>query len=396
MLEILYQKGNTLLKKREILTLEEKITFQQRVSQRLAEEEAPIEQLEVAPRLKLDHSGRAKLLWGTFGLSTGYYSWAVPVLFNMEGKLGVATGLLTSVGSFYLPYEATKTIPVTESAATMSIWGGTRGILHGMALTALLAGEDGTFRGYVGMSMTFSIGEAVLGFKMANFHNLEAGQTMQINFISDLGLYWGIAAGQLLRLYGNSMARPMASMGLLGTGVGMWTGSKLAAEHHYSKGDVHIQYILQTLGAMVPLATIVLFESENPDIYIGGLLTGSFAALRMGHNMIKDKDFTVGQGMLMELGTSAGYSFGLALAYLVTPEDGGSEKPYIALSTLGAIGGFWVTYNAFKVEARHEHEQNQAWDFKLYPESLVINALGDRLGWESGVKMPFVRASVRF
>lgn len=393
-LEILYQKDNSILKERKLMTLEEKDLFQQQVTERFTESEANRAQ-KTSPRL--NHEGRAKLLWGTFGLSTGFYSWSVPTMFNIQnGKLAVATGLLTSVGSFYIPYEMTKVIAVTESAATMSIWGGTRGILHGMALTALIAGEDGSFRGYLAMGTLFSIGEAVAGFKLANRYNLEAGQTMQINFLSDLGIYWGIAAGQLFRLYEGDITRPIASMGLIGTGFGMWTGVKLTDQHHYSKGDVHLQYNLQSLGVMVPLAILALVESEDTDLYIAGLLAGSFVTLRMGHNMIEDKDFSVSQGIMMELGTSAGLSFGLAVAYLVTPENSETGKPYIALSTLGAIGGFWATYNAFKVDAQHEHEENQAWNFRLHPESLLFNTLSDRMGWDSGVKMPLISAGVRF
>ncbi len=395
-LEVFIERIDGVLKERISLSLQEKDDFQQKVSRLYSEEIAQRPSAE-KPKPRLDHSGRAELLIGTFGLSTGFYSWALPVVFGMEdGKLAVTTGLLASAGSFYIPYSTTKNVSVTEGMSAMSLWGGTRGILHGIALGYLVAGEDISGRGIIGMGMAFSIGEAVAGYKIASKYSLGAGQAREINFLGDMGVYWSLGIGQLFRMYDNNPERTFPLMGLLGTGAGLWVGTKLTNQAYYSKGDVHIQYTIQGLSAVVPIVILSLAESENVDLYITAMLASSYGGLRLGHKMISDKDFTVGQGMLIELGTSAGYCLGLALAYLFTPEDAETAKPYLTLGTLGAVGGFYFTYKAFSDIASETHEERSKLSFRLCPENILLQAMDKKLGKETDLYLPVFRLSYSF
>jgi hypothetical protein len=316
----------------------------------------------------------------------------LPYVLNIENsKLAVTTGLFTSVASFYIPYATTRLVSVTEGTSAMSLWGGTRGILHGIALGYLISGEDVTAQGLIGLGMAFSIGEAVAGYQIANRYKLSAGQAREINFIGDLGIYWSMGVGHLFRMFDDYPARTIPTMGLLGTSAGIWVGTKLTNQHHYSKGDVHLQYTIQSLSAVIPVAMLSLVDSENLDLYISAMLASSFMGIRLGHRMISDKDFTVGQGVLIELGTSAGYCLGLALAYLFTPEDIESAKPYITLGTVGGVGGFYFTYKAFCDDAVESHDKRSKFSFRLCPENLILQAMNNRLGKETDMYLPAFR-----
>ncbi len=192
-LEIYYRPQEKLFKKRLQFSLEEVSSFQQKVTARIKQQ---------APQAALDQSGRTKLIIGNMALSLGYYGWALPVAldFDGDGKLAVGLYMLTSSAGFFLPFSATKNIPVTNAASNLSFYGGTRGIVHGITL-AYLFSKRPSDKSIIGAGMLVSIPEAISGFVIASRSNMSAGTAEVIGVGGDFGIGLGLGAAHLANFY---------------------------------------------------------------------------------------------------------------------------------------------------------------------------------------------------
>src|SRR5262245_32565256 len=97
-----------------------------------------------------DRRGKVLLLAGSAVLGLAFYDWAIPTAADQDGKAAVATGMLAAAGSFFVPWLLTRNAVVTPGMANLALYGGTRGIVHGMlvheAINANRIDDDGDGR----------------------------------------------------------------------------------------------------------------------------------------------------------------------------------------------------------------------------------------------------------
>jgi hypothetical protein len=386
-LEISYQLEDRLLKERLPLSAQEAADFRQKVTLRIKQEK---------PRSALDQEGRSKLLAGTLALSLGYYGWAVPVTFDLgDGQTIAALYMLTAGAGFFLPYWGTREIPVTDAAATLSLYGGTRGIVHGIFLYKLAKGDDASGRGAVGFGMLGSITEALAFFSLANRSNMKPGTAEVICIGGDFGIGHGLGAADLADLYEDDKERALSASILLGSAAGLVAGKLLADGQPYTRGDAYVLRGVGFLGAYVSLAAADIADPEDDKVYTAAAMAGSVIGLGLGHHLVKNKDFSTGQGTLINLGELAGGLVGLGVAYLISPEGGdGNSAVYLTSSALGATGGFWLLYRSFAKDAASHN--GSSWKIEIAPEAVLSYIKNDKFSRSPEQVIPAVKVRFEF
>ncbi len=364
-LEITYQQGNHLLKKRLPYSAKDLQAFRHTLLTRL-------NALSKPPQ-KLDQSGRVKFLVSTTTLSFGFYGWAIPSALNVQNeKVAVATYMFTAAAGFYLPYYLTKNIPVTNGVASFALYGATRGLVHGY-LIPFLFDDSPESRTILGSMTLASLGEMVGGFALARTHNFSSGTSELMGIFGDYGLLTGAYVAVLADFFEDDLSRAGSASLLLGSFSGMMVGKSLAGRVHYTPGDVHVTNALTRLGIFLPSTVAYLFDSKDLKIYAGVSMLGTAVGLGLGHQIAKTYDFSTGEGRFVKLGEVAGGLLGFGLAYLLTPSNGANRgKYYLASASLGATLGFWFMYNSFKQKASQRALNRFSFDFDVTPATLLL------------------------
>jgi len=385
-LEISYQPEERLLKARLPLTADEAREFRRKVTERIRQEK---------PRVLLNQEGRTKLLTGCLALSMGYYGWAVPVIFEVEdGKSAVATYMLISGGGFFIPLMATKGMQVTDADATLSLYGGTRGIVHGMFTYGLLRGEEVEGRGALASGMAGSLLEGLAFFSIADKSNMTPGTAEVICIGGDFGLGLGLGAAHLADLYEEDNERSFCASILLGSGAGLLYGKLLSDHQPYTRGDAFVLRGAGFLGAYLPVAAVDMAEPEDEKAYTASAMIGAAAGLTVGDYLVKGKDFTTGQGTLINLGELAGGLVGLGIAYLVSSKDDNSAL-YLTSSAVGATAGFWLLYRSFSRSAQTDRKTSSL-DIQVAPEGVLAYFMSKKSKWASKQIIPLGKLEYRF
>jgi len=336
-LEIYYQPRQILLKNRLPLTIETLENLRNSVAKKLAQPmRAPV----------LDQEGRTKFLAGTMTLALGYYGWAVPMALEVDdGKLALAMYMLTSGAGFYLPYSWTRNAPVTDAAATLSWYGGSRGIFHGWMLASLVA-ADPSMQGVIGVGILTSLAEGVHGYRWASSGKMTAGMAETIATIGDFGIGLGFGMAHLAGFFDTEKGRAISGTILLGSAMGLWSGKTLAQHQNFTRGDASILNGMGLLGAYLPLALVDAIDPDNEKAYTAAAVLGGITGLGLGNALVRGRDFSTAQGNYIRLSELAGGLLGLGLAYLVSSDENDNSTFYLASSAAGATAGFWLMYRA--------------------------------------------------
>ena len=279
-LEISYKPQEKLLKNRIYFSKEETKSFLQKVTERIIQKE---------PQVVLDQEGRTKLIASTMTLSMGYYGWAIPMALDVDDeKLAVALYMLTSGAGFYIPFSVTKKNPVSDAAATLSLYGGTRGIIHGIAL-AHLFDEEPLVKEVIASGMLVSITELLAGYSVANKLDISAGTSETISVGGDFGIGLGLGAAHLADFLEDENNQAVAGSVLLVSGMGLVGGKMLADHQPYTRGDSYVLSTMGLLGAYIPIAVVDISGTENEKIYTASSMFGALAGLGMGHKLVQEK-----------------------------------------------------------------------------------------------------------
>ena len=357
-LEITYQPADKVQRVSLPMTAEEVRLLRARVTETVRTK---------APDIALDQSGRTAFLLGTAALSLGYYGWVLPWVLDIDTAEGaVGTYMLTSGAGFFGPFFLTRHRSVTDGMATMSLYGGSRGIIHGIFVGRLIKGEDLDFDGWATASMFTSLGEYAAGFIVADQLNMSAGTAEAIGVIGDLGYGIGLGTAYLSEIDND---RGEAAILLLATGGGLFGGHMLAQKQHYTRGDAYVLRAVTHLLSYDCLSAAEIIATDS-KADVGGTMAGGLAGAILGHYLVRGKDFTTGQGVLVHVGEFTGALVGLGVAFVA---QAGDHEIYMASGALGATAGFWVTYHSLAGSAR-THDGSSSWDLELCPQGLLASA----------------------
>ncbi len=384
-LEVFYQSKGELLKSRFLLSKEKFDNFRHKVTQR---------KKALFPRMALNQEGRVELLVGTTVLSLGYYGWAVPLICDVEdSKELVALYMLTGGSGFFIPFWMTENIPVSYAESRLSVYGGTRGILHGILFSNLFYGKGVEERRAVAAGMVGSLLEGTTGFVIAHKFKMSSGIAEVISVGGDFGL--GIGWGTTILADFSNESRPSALIKLLGSAGGLFFGKILSNTQEYTKGDAGVLRAMGLLGAYTPLAIVDALEVDNDKIYTAVSMVGSLIGLGLGNNIVKGKDFTTAQGSLVTLSSFAGGLFGAGLGYVASGSISGVRLSTLLFtsSAFGAAGGFWLSYKTFRKTAKIP-EESSSWNIDLRPMNLIALAMGK--GKNSAMTFPILEVNYPF
>ncbi|MFZ1948428.1 MAG: hypothetical protein WAW06_12850 [bacterium] len=362
-LEVYYGSGEQVEKDRTAMSAAEVSALRASVAEAIAVK---------APDTGLDQSGRTAFLVGTAALSLGFYGWAVPVAFDFDDGPAIAgTYMVTSGAGFFAPFLLTRHRAVTDGAATLSLYGGTRGIVHGALLPEIFSDEDIDGDDRIAGSLFTSLAEYAAGYIIADRASMTAGTAEAICAGGDMGLLSGL----VLRHMNDDGDDADAAYALAGSGVGLAGGYLLARMQPYTRGDAYTLRATASLGAYVGWAMTVDEDDEDSDVALAGLLVGEAAGVAAGHYLVRGRDFTTGQGVLMHVGQLAGGLFALGVVFLID-HDIDSSRPVTLSTSAGGIGGFLLTYHFLKDDAK-ARARDGSWNLEISPEILLALAARD-------------------
>ena len=387
-LEITSDPGGGLRRERRPLSVSEAAEFRRDVTSRIAAR---------APSAVLDQGGRTKLLVGTTLLGLGFYGWAAEEAFDpTDDQTAVALYMLTAAGSFFVPFLATRAVSVSDGAATMALWGATRGPIHGLLAETL--GEprepydpDRDQRRFA-WSVAVGATEAVAGGLITQALSMTPGRAELTAVGGDLGLGigWGIADLFELDERFRTITAPDGAGGtytfdvadrtarsavtLAGSGLGLVGGYLMGASRDWTRGDAIVFRNVTMMGGLAGIAagdiirrpeTITdefgfsYVEDGFTRAHSAAGLIGTGAGMVLGRALVSGRNFTTSQGTLLSLSPLAGGLLGLGLAYLAAPDevydpqrDDNRSELYLTATAVGAAAGFAALYPAMAKQAK--------------------------------------------
>lgn len=334
---------------------------------------------------KLNQDGRTMLVAGYTLMGLGFYGWALPYMTDVQdGSAALGEYLLVSGASAFTPMLMTQNAPVSWAATNLSLYGATRGVWHGSLIYDLFAsgnsswgGDEGRAR--VGIMMATSLAEGALGYVAARAGNMDGGAAQTVVNGGDYGLAWGLCASELAGCYDNDDDRAAAATTLAVTAAGTLGSRWLAAHRAYSYGDA---WVMRSAGYVGGLLGATVADIGNPDDskpYAAGVLAGTLAGLAAGDRLVEGREFTGGDGILVQLGGSAGALMGLGLVALSSPNGDNASTLWWAGGSLGATLGWTLTWNALSSRAASRAAERTSWRVGLEPAG-VLAALGGPAG----------------
>lgn len=389
-LEITVLRGGQTLRERQALTAEQARELRADVERRLA--------TATPARKAPDQEGRPRLLLGAATLGLCFYGWAVPYVFEVQdGSQAFGGYLLTAGGSFFLPMMMTADAPVSIDAADLYWYGSTRGIVHGMLLQDAAGDANHAGTGRVATAMVTSIAEGVLGYTWVTARALDGGAVQSIVTGGDYGLLWGYSIHTLASSDPDRYQSGTAASMLATSVAGMAVGRALAAHRAYSNGDALVMRSAGAVGVGVgsALADAAGVDDASSRPYAIGFLAGSLAGLTVGDRLVAGREFTFGEGVVVELGAAAGALMGLGVVAVVNPQ-GDVSTPYLAGMAAGGVAGYALAYSGLSRKAAARASEGTSWRWQLDPAGLLAAVQPAGSGRRTAPSPHLARVSVRF
>ncbi len=397
-LEISSRRDGQAMRDRRTMTAAEVEELRADLSRRLTDR---------APAFGVDHEGRYRLLGGATLMGLALYGWAVPVMFDVEDD-ATAVGLymLTAGASFFAPWLSTRYRSVSRGMADLTVYGATRGALHGILAHVTVAGEEDDDDGWVSSdgrseaaaAMAGSLAEGLGGYLWARREGFTLAETRFMGLGGDFGMVQGLSVGAIV----DGGAQTTAGLTLAGGVGGVAAGHRLMRSRDHSTGDVTALATAGWVGALTGTALVDLTGTENDRWFGAGVLVGSLGGLAVGDRLVRPTRFTEGQGRLVALGSLAGGAVGLGVAYLVVGEDQAEDESavYLAAGSVGAMTGYALTYRGLAPRAPAGVGIGSGLELRFQPSGLLL--AGRRLGSVDGARpvggegFPIFSATYRF
>jgi hypothetical protein len=344
-----------------------------------------------APQASLNQEGRALLITATTLLGLGFYGWALPYAGDVnESQTAVGIYLLTAAGSFFVPFAATGGNNVTYGMTDLSLYGSTRGIVHGILAYQLFSGTDNTSQGNTGSAVAGSMLEGVAGYFWAQGAGFRAGDAQTISTLGDFGLLEGLGFTALADYYDQDQHEAAAATMLAGSALGIAGGAALARHRDFSYGDASVMRNAGLIGVFAAEMITDWFQPED-NAYVAAAMAGGVIGLAAGDRMVANTEFTAGQSIMNTTGMVAGAALGLGIGYLAS-HDSDNGTVLLTASMLGAGLGFGGTYASFLPVARRART-GSSWRIEVSPLA-ALAARGQGPG--AFADAPLVRLSRRF
>jgi len=348
-LEIEFVQGGVLQRERRLLSPEALRTFRETLEGQLR---------DPATRFVATREGRVGLVLSHTLLGLGFHGWAIPMALDISsGQAIVGTYLLTAGTSFYLPYRLTQDRSVTDVHRSLSVYGGTRGIVSGLFIGDLLNSESAGSgeRNRFGAAVITSAAGGLGGFMAMDRWAPNMGDAQLMQASADAGILSGAAIAYLSGPYktrtitfqgeGYSWTeerrrnrRAGHAITLAGQGAGLATGIWLANRRDYSDGDVSVLRSFGVLGAQTGSALARVAGGDDGEPIVAGALAGGLLSAVLADQWMGARNLGTGEGLLVNAGHVAGAATALGLTYLFTSDM--DDRGALYMST--AAAGGWI------------------------------------------------------
>jgi hypothetical protein len=294
---------------------------------------------------RVNQEGRTALLAATTLLGLSMYGPSVPIVLDTtDDRATVGLYLLTASSSFLLPYFATRDAPVTWGMTNLAVHGGTSGAVHGVLTAYALTGEMDDQTSF-GAAMLGSVVELTAGALWAKEAKLSAGDAHLTAIGMDLGSAWITGLTRLaLQSTTETSSRVLAATPLLGAVAGFAAAETLRGFRRTTWGDAEVIRTTALLGGFAGLTASSWSGLEQDE---GGRRTTTLATLLSiggavgGDVLVREQDLSVGQALLIDLGTVAGGLLAAGLTYLATDSD--EPSTYLTAALAGGGAGFGLS-----------------------------------------------------
>ncbi len=337
----------------------------------------------------INQDGRSELLWGLTIAGLACYGSAAIYIAGIEGTSAGGLYMLTSAASFLIPYALTSNSPVSEGAARLSLWGAYSGMAHGLLLYQVFDLDrniDEYYPDYPNdyyshtqsnttalwslMALT-SITEAYIGYLIAQNNDISVGKS---DVLVNSSIVCTGAIPGFLYIAGVENKQALNASAIIGTFSGYVLGNYISNTQNYSRGDAMCLSNSWVLGAAVPVSVLLASESNDPTLYISTAIIGAGLGMALGNHLVKGRDFTTSQGVYLSLGAFGGAFVSGGLALLSIGNNLNSGKIIPLFITIGAIGGFALTYSVMQDDPKiQEKNLSGNLQFNINPMALATS-----------------------
>lgn len=347
----------------------------------------------------LDKVARRGFLTQNAGLGVMFYGPAVPYILDLPMGLPAAGAYVVSTGaSFIIPWLASQNTALTSSMTSLSLYGSTRGLAHGLLLADPMSHDvldRQVRRDAVAAMLTVSVLEGYAGYMWARGNGLSAGTTATIATGGDFGFLWGYNVAALSGSDRVEWSPGRSRAMLAGSWTGLAVGHVLGSNRPYTYGDALIMRNMGYLGILVGTTIADVTQKphhRDPRVYSAALLSGSLLGLWYGDRQVADYNFQPSDGVSLQLGTGAGAIMGLGVSAL---SNNHTSRGFWIAATAGALVGYHVTYGSITRRIKHPRDDASSWRFELAPEG-ALAAFGEGPALWRETPPPMLRLSTRF
>ena len=310
---------------------------------------------------------------GIFGAIYGGEAVAILGLGNNEGA-ATSIPLLAAGASVLIPVLTIKDKYIPYNSLSLSIQGKAIGALQGLALGALLTGdnvEEGKL--LMAISAASSIGLGKLGYYLGKTKPWSEGRVA-------LYAHYGVLLPlEGLAIVGAVEAEDPRIYGLtsLAFGVGGYLiADQIANKNDLTKGDVNAIGTLAVMNGLLGMLIVSDIEEDSDVFKSSDLLipaAGALAGTLIGHLSVKNAGLTNQQGRNIALASAGGSAIGLGLVSIFTPEK---ITPYYVLPYITGMTTYAITLGIYKKKNNltlTENRMHPGWDLDIMPQNIFLN-----------------------
>ncbi|MEA3286259.1 MAG: hypothetical protein U9Q77_02625 [Candidatus Marinimicrobia bacterium] len=385
----------------------------------------------------LDQSGRWPLVMQNIAIGAGLYGWGIPYVLHADDDRWYVGGVMVSAGgAFYLTYKYTREMDVSHARTQMMRYGELLGLRVGQGINSILKLDSGldesqedeedrdpetlwvwTLMASVpaghyageylfekvdptnGQAWVWSLWTGISGMTARQLYSAIGGRPDEPDELMEPD--WDSPSFDMnqyeldLQMFEEEMERhdeemekwekPLAIVELVAYPVGAVIGHSLVKNKQYSFGDAMMLMQGWSFGYMnTMMLQSIFFEDGDPDMFVLMSSLGAIGSTFAYDRWIKNDDFSFGQATLMFLGSTSGTAFGFGTGILLDVRD---RESLLTLALAGYGAGTYLTRQILDVKADGSLTHETSNRISLTPTALPVLGSDQRVTLIPGLNL---------
>lgn len=338
------------------------------------------------PYAGIDQSGRSLLLGNIYSLSTGLFGWGIPYMLNLKGSAAVGTYLIISSATILGANALTEHMEISKETANFTIFGTGMGVLHGILLASIAQEQQKDVKLFVGLSIVGSVVEGSAAYTLAQRKKYNNTQLEFISSATVVGMLYAYGFGTLVD---QTTAQGTATMLLIGSTAGAAIGASTAHHPSLTSGNQSILRGGFLLGVYLPMTWLIAGNVDKTKAYVASEMAGGALGILVGASLIKGKNFSTEEGLLVISGILGGALLTGGIPVLLKA----NAEVSLVLSGFGAVTGFGILYSKYSETAVQRAKQSSQQSSALSRFDLSLSYIPVQKK-ETPVFVPAVKLSI--